>query len=383
MNYSVDGQYYFNKFEAIAQALRIGKPVNYHFDDRFWEAQNWKVMPEATLRQLRKQRVEQLRDKYPYIILCYSGGADSWNVLRSFDENDVHLDEIVTWHDMSITGDRDSPTNGEAFRAAKPAAEDFVLRHPLTTFTLIDQLDSLTKALDLPVEDLLNSYYVSPLSHGVAARAGHWVLTEPRYRRMIDAGKSICLLWGYDKCLTHLSVGGPAGPVPRYGFKFNDMPQQALRKSVFTQGAPIFDELFYWSADLPELPIKQLHVIKQNLEALPADYKDPWPFNPASRRPTHIVSKRGAKVSLNTVNTWVYDWNPNTFSIGKSQGNHFLTVMDFWVKDHYAEPIVQKWLRVAGEAMSLYSRIGEQQRNLANPMLGPSPIMFTKTHFIE
>ena len=44
---------------------------------------NWNIEPEETLDELYQIRAKELREKYDYIILMYSGGADSHNVLMS------------------------------------------------------------------------------------------------------------------------------------------------------------------------------------------------------------------------------------------------------------------------------------------------------------
>jgi len=40
-------------------------------------------------------RARQLREKYDYLVLYFSGGADSTNILKTFIDNNIFLDEIV------------------------------------------------------------------------------------------------------------------------------------------------------------------------------------------------------------------------------------------------------------------------------------------------
>lgn len=60
-----------------------------------FEEADWSKEPTKSLQQLYKERAQQLRDKYNYLIVYFSGGADSITVLNSFINNNIHLDEVV------------------------------------------------------------------------------------------------------------------------------------------------------------------------------------------------------------------------------------------------------------------------------------------------
>lgn len=59
------------------------------FDDVNW------TEPTETFKELCKQRAQQIRDSYDYIILSFSGGSDSTTVLNTFLENNIYIDEIL------------------------------------------------------------------------------------------------------------------------------------------------------------------------------------------------------------------------------------------------------------------------------------------------
>ena len=60
-----------------------------------WKNIDWSVEPEETFINLLYQRCKQLRDKYEYLTLYYSGGADSETMLQSFIKSKTFIDEIV------------------------------------------------------------------------------------------------------------------------------------------------------------------------------------------------------------------------------------------------------------------------------------------------
>ncbi len=60
-----------------------------------WNNVDW-TEPEEDFKELCFERCRQLRDKYDWLTLYFSGGSDSETVLQSFIQSGVHLDEIVT-----------------------------------------------------------------------------------------------------------------------------------------------------------------------------------------------------------------------------------------------------------------------------------------------
>ncbi len=96
--YQVDGISFVNKFDALNLASKNNKEVYWNFNDEVYSSYNWSLPIETSLPELYKQRAQQLRDKYDYLSLFFSGGADSTNVLHSFIDNDIFLDEIIKFN---------------------------------------------------------------------------------------------------------------------------------------------------------------------------------------------------------------------------------------------------------------------------------------------
>jgi len=64
-------------------------------DGGFWDSVDWSHEPTENNLDILGERCRQLRDKYDYLILYYSGGSDSETVLQSFLKSRTFLDEIV------------------------------------------------------------------------------------------------------------------------------------------------------------------------------------------------------------------------------------------------------------------------------------------------
>ena len=63
--------------------------------NKAFDAIDWTKEPIKSLKQLFKERAEQIRDLYDYLIIYFSGGSDSITVLNSFLDNNIPVDEVV------------------------------------------------------------------------------------------------------------------------------------------------------------------------------------------------------------------------------------------------------------------------------------------------
>jgi len=70
----------------------------------------WHIEPTQTISELHHQRANQIRQSYDYVVLYFSGGADSITVLNSFVNNNIPIDELVVYvnsdakHNTAISG---------------------------------------------------------------------------------------------------------------------------------------------------------------------------------------------------------------------------------------------------------------------------------------
>ena len=89
--YDAENNIYLTHLDAVASRKQCWF---YYYDDILSKVP-WKIEPTETLETLYKLRAQEIRDTYDYVILCFSGGSDSLNVLETFYYNNIHIDEIV------------------------------------------------------------------------------------------------------------------------------------------------------------------------------------------------------------------------------------------------------------------------------------------------
>lgn len=91
------GTRYKSKIKAIeASRGDISSISFFAFSDSFY-SYSWNKEPTESWEELLLQRALLLREKYKYLKLWFSGGADSTTVLNTFLRNNIPIDEIVVY----------------------------------------------------------------------------------------------------------------------------------------------------------------------------------------------------------------------------------------------------------------------------------------------
>lgn len=260
--YYFDNLHFYSKLEAIQASEKHNKTLQWNFNDEVYSSYDWSIEPIESLEDLYRDRAQQIRDKYDYLILWLSGGADSANILNAFINNDIKIDEVASYVNYEATGDKYNFLNGEIYNVAIPMVEKAKEKQPWLKHTLID-LPSLTMdhfAQHGTKFDWIYhmNWYLTPNS----MTRQDIKMKIPEWANMINSGKKVCFLHGVDK--PRVTCNRNKG---QYHFKFVDLIDNSVTANMQINDNPWeFDELFYWSPDAPKIPIKQGHVIKQYMK---------------------------------------------------------------------------------------------------------------------
>ena len=92
--YDTEKNIYLTQLDAVA-AKKTGKNIFFYYYDKEFSQIDWTIEPLEPLEQLYKERAQKIRDENEYLILCYSGGVDSTNILETFYYNNIHIDELI------------------------------------------------------------------------------------------------------------------------------------------------------------------------------------------------------------------------------------------------------------------------------------------------
>ncbi len=156
--WKVNNQYFFNKFECLRYASSIKNyEITYHFHDFIYKSLDWSKEPTDSLQEMYKQRAQQIRDGHDYLILSFSGGADSTNVLNSFINNNIKLDEIYCEYPIEAIEKLKHKFNNikdskhiifEWFMAAEPILKKLSITNPEIKITLQSDTQKCIEAID-------------------------------------------------------------------------------------------------------------------------------------------------------------------------------------------------------------------------------------------
>jgi hypothetical protein len=313
----------YSKLDAILAHGKTGIHPEWHFNDFDFSQHNWAIEPTESLDELYRARAQGIRDNYDYIVLFYSGGADSTNILQTFLKHDIKLDEIAQFYSLAGDGgNHDSNFNAEVTKVAIPWSLKVIDQHSYIKHRVIDQSKLIDSIYDMPEikYDFLFQQNTCISPNNFSRAYIRKVVKD--YSDMISQGKRVCFIWGAEKPRLY-QVNG------KYCFRFLDMIDNCV--SPLLQQNPqdgYFDELFYWSPEFATGLIKQSHMIVNAMKTLPINdvnfTSDYSPFG--------SVVRDGKKWNLTNhgLHQIIYPgWDISTFSVGKKR-SPILSLRDAW-----------------------------------------------------
>lgn len=278
--YQVGEVKHLRKVSALIDGTNRNIHPVWNFNNEIFDQYDWSVEPIETLQELYGQRAKEIREKYDYIMLLYSGGADSQAMLDSFLNNNLKVDEIVVLHPFGLektyTPDRNNfePINflSEWDFTMKPKLNWLAQHYPKIKITMIDWSEDI---LDFKINDgfvLNRNHNVSPYNEirNEFSRFKNFKSALEKYNR-------VGIILGVDK--------------PRICFYENAYRLYFL--DIITSGTGpgstehnhVPAEFFYWHPSSCKLLAKQAHQLVKFFQMFPA-FKTyiTWPMtNPTNR----------------------------------------------------------------------------------------------------
>jgi len=264
--YRVGWKKFYNKTLALLESKQTGYDVDWIFNNDVYGKINWTVPVNETLEQLYLRRALQLRNDYDYLVLYFSGGADSTNILKVFVDNNIFLDEIVMQYPEPTvkTFNEQDRSNKNIYSEIKYQAIPTINNLKINPKTHIRYQDFAKPLLELLDKDdwfdqIPMGTNISP--SGIGRQISQVV--EPHILELCSKGKNIAQILGVDKPLVY-SDG------VNYFAYFSDVSAMHSPPVDFTQ-SEVFNnlyhtEFFYWTPDLPEIVVKQAQLIKAYCE---------------------------------------------------------------------------------------------------------------------
>jgi hypothetical protein len=259
-HYIVNGEVFYSKSKAAYKASQSNTDLKWYFYDDLWFnlLQNVPIITPS-LDELYKQRAQQLRDKYNYLILNYSGGADSHNVLMSFLKNNIKLDEIYVQRSSTVDEKIYSPNTLDTSAANLFSEWDYTIKPTL------DWISKEYPDIKINIHDIFNTSTVK-IYDDIGERAGQFlgafeILRQSSYsdsiQKCLDKGKTVADIYGIDKPFLIIKDN------ILFGF-FTDASVNVADK-IYSLSTKYSPELFYWSIDCPLIFYAQSRVVLEYL----------------------------------------------------------------------------------------------------------------------
>lgn len=325
--YVVDGRQYLNKIKALEDASSSNNVANWVFNDSVFNQANWEDTPTESLNYLYAQRARDLRSKYDYLVLNYSGGSDSQNILDTFINNKIRLDEIlIRWPEKASKIIYKSISTS-------PIATNFHSEWELNMLPKLQSLAQLNPEIKVEFYDYSDGgdefynndqwMYATNGSHLNPCAGFMYYLGLPKYKSMSEKGIKVGHIFGIDKPRVVLK-----------GTEFYTYFLDILTGITHVTLDETFNEfnrveLFYWSPDSVKLLQKQTHTImnffKNNRSLLPLiDFENAKDVEARSKY--EII-----------VRQLIYPtWDSKTFQV-KKPSSVFYCEYDDWFMKRYAD----------------------------------------------
>lgn len=249
--WTVNDKKFAKKFDALLYASDTKSRVYFYYHDSVWKNVDRSQLGKYSLKTLYKERAQQLRDNYNYLILYYSGGADSHNVLRTYIDNNIKLDEIcIKWPKPLMDGKLYTPncldTSAKNYwsewnYSIKPTLEWLSSTHPEIKITIKDYTESID---DLKIDDVFEQLNF--------VRGGGILLNSvvsDSERKLTNRGRTVGHIYGIDKPLLYTHDN-------RIYIFFTDVCLDQVGRSKLDEES---SECFYWSPDYPILAMEQAY----------------------------------------------------------------------------------------------------------------------------
>jgi hypothetical protein len=241
--YTVNGKFYHSKIAAI-HAAGGTQNVKVYFLDNEWAHVDWTKEPELSWQQLMDLRCHQLRQKYKTLSLFFSGGYDSLTILNAFIRNKLPIEELIIWDRPWLPGVED-----EIQYALQLAKEIKKEHYPNLIITYHKRT----------IDNLADFY----LQNG-----DEWIIHPGEFFTATKAIRnwefeSTTGLMGKHDSSTHGVIEGRDKPrlLLINGKWYSAMNDKLLKFSMGNCA-----EQFYYSAEFPELYVKQCYMMIRWLE---------------------------------------------------------------------------------------------------------------------
>lgn len=266
--YDVEGFKTLSKLEAWQLSKGDFNKIKFIYNDYHFSKIDWSVEPKEDIYELFRQRAQQIREKYDYVVLVYSGGVDSHTVLETFLRNNIHINEICSFGNPELV-DKEKSINIEVFNSAIPFINSLDLKKLGTKFRFIDISQTVLNEQFLDKHHFDNfQYYNLSISMWMSTANSHVLKSKiPEHLKLASQGKKICYVWGFEKPSLDFHKGNWYTKFVDNSINFS-AKQYNNRILLGDKFNNFYDETFYICKEFPQITFKQCHLLIKYMKTL-------------------------------------------------------------------------------------------------------------------
>ena len=259
--YVIGDRLFTRKLEALIYASKTKEEITWDFNKNIFSHQCTMPRLDISLKEMYHQRALQLREKYDYLILAYSGGADSDTILHAFIDNNIPIDEVwcdwpttlleIRKYELSYSKESNNMAS-EWPLVIKPSLDALRISNPEIKIHLSDCFENPTE------EDREDTFSVVSIPSNYISTKRFRYIQE--YVYTLPRNESAAVIYGIDKCIPY-RLGN------EYGFVFSD--SSVFTKSDEIKGKRHNIESFFWTPNFPSIVVQQAHRVWDYLKLNP------------------------------------------------------------------------------------------------------------------
>ena len=248
---------FVNKITALQYATANKQDVGFYFYNTVWDNFDKSILGKTSLTYLYAERARQLRDKYDYLVLHYSGGSDSHNILHTFLTNNIKLDEVtIRWPKHWLDGKFYTVNNVDTSAKNAPSEFNYTIQptldylkkyHPSIKINIVDFTEGLHSFINN--DNIEQRILDANLSRNALGSIVQRLNADLDRKTASTSIENVGHIFGIDKPSIFLQDNN-------LYFYFNDISFESVRMSDGMNVEP-----FYWTRDLPLLPMEQIYQV--------------------------------------------------------------------------------------------------------------------------
>lgn len=308
----VNNRAFLKKIEALEYASSNNHyDISFYYHNHVWESFDLNLLGKKSLVDLYRIRAQQLRDSYKYLVLHFSGGSDSYNILHTFLSNKIKLDEIVVkWpkypkeKKLYIPNSNDTSARNALSEwdfAIDPILKRVSQMHPEIKINVIEYDQNL---LEFNSTNVLENI-VNKNTRNNYTIASFFMVMNPDLFASTYQAETTAHIFGIEKPVLSYDEQGVYLHFLDHAFDLLAVNHELGIK-----------EPFYWSADLPLLPMEQAFQAAMYIELNP---QLKFSLINNSKNLSASRGKRLLQIQNSLFKNVLYghSWNPTTFQVKK------------------------------------------------------------------